>query len=155
MSNYKLNLLETRINQMQQQLDRLEGMCKRTYAFMKASERDPATKPAGWTVDTSGDTFRPLGSPRFNSSGAASPDAQLLAQIKTSPRPYIQPLTPSSPATPVSNNNNDISAEQAEEKRYLKRLKNELGERKEAAQMSQERFSAHCEAATLDLQENK
>ena len=117
---YKLNLLETRIGQLQQQLERQEGMLKRTYAFMKQCERSGMV-PEGWTIDSGagGVSYRPMGGP----TGAAKPDELLLRQA----RAYALPP----PSSPLSSNNNNRTppAEDdglEEERRELKRLKTEL-----------------------------
>lgn len=122
---HKISLLETRLGQMEKQLEKAEGMLKRTYAFMKQCERSGMV-PEGWTVDSGngGTTFRPMGS-----TSAATPDAQLLRQIKT----YALPSPQRSPS--LSNNNNDNSQhvdEHAEERRELKRLKTEMAQNQQA-----------------------
>lgn len=118
--NYKLNLLETRVNQLQTLCERQEGMLKRTYAFMKQCERQGMV-PEGWTVDSGngGSSFRPFG----GAGGAAKPDEQLLRQAKT----YALPSPQHSPAT-VSNNNNDQSYEALREQEELRALKRQRTE---------------------------
>lgn len=117
---YKLNLLETRVHQLQQQIERQEGMLKRTYAFMKQCERSGMV-PEGWTIDSGagGVTFRPMG----GNSGAAKPDELLLRQA----RAYALP-SPSSPRSSNNNNRPALAEDDGleEERRELKRLKTEL-----------------------------
>jgi hypothetical protein len=133
--NYKLNLLETRLGQIEKQQERLEGMLKRTYAFMKQCERTGMV-PEGWTTDSGngGVSFRPLG----GSTGAAKPDEQMLRAVRSYQIPSSPARSPS-----ISNNNNDtpVGYEKAQEERELKRLRLELNqfqeERKEEIDLTQ------------------
>lgn len=127
MSVYGVNALKVRIDALEERINKLEGMAKRNYAFMKACERDGMV-PKGWTIDNGngGQTFAPFGRPRF-SSGAAAPDELLLRQVQTSPRPdQFQHL----PDSPISNNNNDPHAA---ERAILKKMRTEAADARAAA----------------------
>lgn len=118
--NYKLNLLETRVNQLQTLCDRQEGMLKRVYAFMKQCERQGMV-PEGWTTDpgNGGSSFRPFGGP----SGAAKPDELLLRQA----RAYANASPARSPSTVSNNNNETFSSVKQEEEEELRALKRQRG----------------------------
>ncbi len=139
MSVYKLNLLESRIQALETKFDRVEGMSKRAYAFMKACERGNFLPP-GWTVDNGngGVSFRPAGSPRFSSSGAAKDD-DLIRQARVYGLARSESNDNCSNAPFYANYKSPPKGDELEEeRRELKRMRVELNTMKDDAKVDRE-----------------